>query len=157
VAPIPPEALYRTSWPTGGLVGRFYANDEWASEPAFARLDRQVAYYFHFLPLERPYTVQWTGRLFAPVTGKYRFAVKAISSASLAIDGNPIIEPSAPSEFREGEIHLAPGLHGLELRFLDNQSHSQVYLYWQPPDGAWAHVPPEVLFPPSQGAWWPVP
>ena len=155
--PIPPYALYRTSWPINGLVGRFYANRTGIGVPELVRVDRQIAYYFHFLLLPRPYTVQWTGRLFAPAEGTYKLALKAISSASLTLDGKMLIEPSSPGEFREAEVYLGMGLHDIEMRYLDDQSHSQVTLYWQPPDGDVVRVPPEMLFLPHDGAWWPAP
>jgi hypothetical protein len=155
--PIPAYALYRTSWPINGLVGRFYANSTGTGVPALVRVDRQIAYYFHFLLLPRPYTVQWTGRLLAPAAGTYKLALKAISSASLSIDGQVLIEPSRPGELRETEIDLSVGLHDIVVHYLDNQSHSQVYLYWQPPGGELVRVPPDVLFLPVDGAWWPAP
>jgi hypothetical protein len=45
-------------------------------------------------------------------------------------------------------------LHELTLRYLDNAPHSQVYLYWEPPEGELALVPPEMLYMPKEGAWW---
>ena len=154
---VPGDVLYRSSWPTRGLVGRFYANGNWEGEPAQVRLDRQVAYYFHFLPLPRPYTVEWRGHLAAPVEGLYYLSVRAISGASLVIDGQPVIEHTSPGQVGEGEVYLAAGLHDIQVRYLDDQSHSQIYLYWQPPGAEHALIPPGVLFPPAEGAWWPVP
>jgi hypothetical protein len=138
-------------------VGRFYANDSWSGEPALARIDRQIAHYFHFLALSRPYTVEWRGRLLTPYAGAYGLAVKAVSSASLSIDGVEVIAPSAPRELAEGEVYLTAGTHELALRYLDSDSHSHVYLYWRPPEGELALVPPEVLFLPQEGAWWTTP
>jgi hypothetical protein len=154
---VPGKALYRAWWPTRSLVGRFYANADWEGEPAMVRLDRQLAYYFHFLPLPRPYTVEWSGRLAAPVEGVYRLSVRAISSASLDVDGQPVIEETSPGQLGEGDVYLDAGLHDLRLRYLDDQSHSQVYLYWAPPGADSELVPPEALFPPAGGAWWPAP
>jgi hypothetical protein len=154
---VPGDALYRASWPTRGLVGRFYANGNWEGEPTLVRLDRQVAYYFHFLPLPRPYTVEWSGRLAVPVEGVYLLSVRAISGASLSVDGQPVIERTSPGQMGEGEVYLAAGLHDIQVRYLDDQSHSQIYLYWQPPGGEQALIPSDVLFPPAEGAWWPVP
>ena len=122
-----------------------------------ARLDRQVAYYFHFLPLPRPYTIEWRGRLAAPVEGSYRLSLKAISGASLDVDGRAVIEQTSPGQLQEGEVYLNAGLHDLRIRYLDDQSHSQVYLYWEPPESDRSLIPPDVLFPPPEGAWWPAP
>jgi hypothetical protein len=170
---VPGDALYRASWPVRGLVGRYYANDQWAGEPTMVRLDRQLAYYFHFLPLPRPYTVEWRGRLAVPVEGVYRLRTKAISSASLYLDGRPVIDrsspgqadgssPDTPGPIAEGEVYLTAGLHDLRVRYLDDQSHSQIYLYWQPPEGEQVPIPPDALILPdensaAEGAWWPVP
>ena len=148
--------LYRASWPVGGLVGRFYPNSSWADDPITARIDRQVAYYFHFLPQPRPYTVEWTGRLSTPISGTYSFAVKAVSSASLYIDGEPVVEESERAQLVSGEADLSIGMHDIQGRFLDQDSHSQVYLYWMPPGGDYARIPYEALYLPLEGAWWPL-
>jgi hypothetical protein len=183
---VPGNVLYRASWPVRGLVGRYYANDRRessgnlagrnpavrnSSEPALVRLDRQLAYYFHFLPLPRPYNVEWSGRLAIPVDGLYRLRTKAISGAALYLDGQPIIEQSAPGQVDagsadlspvvEGEVYLTAGLHDLRVRYLDDRSHSQIYLYWQPPEGEDVLIPPDALFLPdgnltAEGAWWPI-
>ena len=155
--PVPPDVLHRAAWPVRGLVGRFYRSDDWTGEPALVRIDRQVAYYFHFLSLPRPYTVEWTGRLIVPSVGLYELGVKAISSASLYVDGVPLIEHTAPGELRTEDVFLDSGVHDLTVRYLDNQAHSQVYLYWRPPDGNRERIPSDVLLLPPEGAWWPVP
>jgi 4-amino-4-deoxy-L-arabinose transferase-like glycosyltransferase len=165
---VPRSALYRASWPTRGLVGRFYANAGWSGEPEMVRLDRQLAYYFHYLPLSRPYTVEWSGRLAVPVEGVYRLSMKAISSASLHIDGQPVIadvdrpQGRSSGQIKEGEVYLAAGLHDIRVQYLDDQSHSQIYVYWQLPGADQDRpdrelIPPSALFPPAEGAWWPAP
>jgi len=154
---VPYEMLYRTFWPVRGLVGRFYANAEWAGDPAFVRIDRQVGYYFHFIPLERPYTVDWSGQVVAPVAGVYRFGAQAISWAAVYVDGQLVVESAAPGQYSDGEISLAPGAHEIRVRYRDNQSHSQVYLYWQTPEGERELIPFDALLLPEEGAWWPMP
>jgi hypothetical protein len=155
--PVPRDTLYRSFWPVRGLLGRFYPNADWSGEPQIARIDRQVAHYFHFLPLSRPYTVEWTGRLAAPVSGAYRLGVKAISSASLYVDDQPLVEDTLPGEFADREIYMDAGLHDVRVRYLDNQSHSQIYLSWQLPGTDPQPIPFDALFLPAEGAWWPMP
>jgi hypothetical protein len=138
-----------------GLVGRFYPNAEWSGVPEIVRMDRQAAYYFHFIPLPRPYTVEWVGRLLAPISGSYGFEVKAISSASLYIDGQPLIENASAGPDAEGFVTLASGLHDIRIRYLDNDEHSQIYLYWTLPGAERELVPADALYAPAEGAWWP--
>jgi hypothetical protein len=167
--PVPGDVLYRASWSglggrstgaegtTPGLVGRFYPNADWSGKPEIVRLDRQVAYYIHFIPLSRPYTVEWVGRLLAPVAGSYHFEVKAISRASLWIDGQPLVENASTGPGAEGFVYLSSGLHDIRIRYLDSDEHSQIYLYWTLPDAERELVPVDALYAPAEGAWWPVP
>jgi hypothetical protein len=155
---VPLTSFYQGMQPTSGLVGRFYPNADWSGDPSLARIDRQIAYYFHFLPLDRPYSVRWTGRLVAPVPGMYQLGIKAISSASLSLDDSVVITPTDPGTLQTAEVPLTAGLHEIQVLFLDNQSHSQVYLYWQiPGQEGLNHIPYSMLLLPLEGAWWPSP
>jgi hypothetical protein len=156
LSPVPPDMLYRAAWPVNGLVGRFYANDNWEGDPVMARIDRQVAYYFHYLPQPRPYTVEWSGRLSTSISGTYSFSVKAVSSVSLYIDGEPVVENSELGQIESGSVVLSIGMHDIDVRFLDQDSHSQVYLYWMPPGEDYTRIPSEALYLPLEGAWWPL-
>jgi hypothetical protein len=149
------DVLYRSSWPVRGLVGRFYANNDWSGEPQFVRIDHQIAYYFHFLPMARPYTVEWVGRLAAPLSGPYRLGLQAVTRASLYVDGEIAIGNAEYGQLAETEWQLDAGMHDIRVRYLDDLGHSKVYLYWQPPDGEFEHIPADVLFLPREGAWWP--
>jgi hypothetical protein len=154
--PVPADSLYRAFFPARGLVGRFHPNADWSGEPALARIDRQVGYYFHYLPMSRPYTVEWRGRLNVPVTGPYGFRVRAVSGASLYVDEELVFD-SLSDQVEGGSLALSAGLHDIRLRYLDDESHSQVYLYWTPPGEEFELVPADALFLPVEGAWWPVP
>jgi hypothetical protein len=108
------------------------------------------------LPLERPYTVEWTGLLNVPLAGPYRFHLHAVGQATLLLDGSPVFD-SAMGPTSPQPLQLSAGLHEIEIRFLDDRSHSQIYLYWEHPDGRTELVPSNALYPPAEGAWWPVP
>ncbi|MBN1584643.1 MAG: glycosyltransferase family 39 protein [Anaerolineae bacterium] len=159
LSPVPPDALYRSSWPINGLVGRFYAQANLESDlvnaPDIVRIDRQIAHYFHFLPLPRPYVVEWRGQLLAPVDGTYQLGIKAVSSAVLHVDGERVLQSDAPGQYMDIERYLSGGPHDISIRFFDNQDRSQIYLYWQVPGSEGIElVPPEALFLPQDGAWW---
>ncbi len=152
--PAPAGALYRTFWPTNGLLGRFYAGGDVTAAPAIARIDRQLAHYFHFLPLPRPYRVEWTGRLLAPMPGLYQLGVKAVSAAQVYIDGQLVLETRAAGLQEVASLELESGLHDLRVSFLDDQDRSQIYLYWQLPGETGLNlIEPGALFLP-QDTWW---
>jgi hypothetical protein len=155
--PVPQHALYCSVWPVRGLLGRFYPNADWSGQPEFARIDRQLGYYFHYLPLDRPYTVEWVGRLAAPISGTYHLGVDAVSSASLYIDGRQVIERGMPEQHSDAELYLEAGMHDIVVRYLDDRSHSRIYLYWQLPESARQLIPFDALYLPLDGTWQPAP
>jgi len=140
--------LYAPPVSNHGLLGTFYANDRWEGQPVLQRIDPFLDVYFHFTPLNRPYTVDWSGALLAPQSGVYRFGLKAILSAELLIDKQPVVTTAAPNQLFENSLNLEVGLHELVVRFKDNADRSQIHLYWTPPTGVSQPIPTENLWPP---------
>lgn len=150
---IPQRFLYTTPPVTNnGLLGRYYRGLEWAGEPVLEQIDPSLALYFHITLLPRPYTVEWTGKLEAPVTGSYAFGLESIDDSWLYIDGQLVVETHMPNQYREGQTSLTAGWHDISVRYVDRTSHSHINLYWRPPGGGQEIVPPERLLPP-QGAY----
>jgi 4-amino-4-deoxy-L-arabinose transferase-like glycosyltransferase len=151
--PVPPASLYHGPFRGHGLVGRFFGNDAWQGRPAFSRIDPQVAYYFHHIPMRRPYTVEWVGRLEIPEDGLWSLGTEAISATWLAFEGQEVLVNTTPGRYQQVMLELAPGWYDLRLRFLDAADHSHVYLYWQSATGERELIPPRYLYPPADGSW----
>ena len=73
------------------------------------------------------------------------------------VDGEPLIEHTAFERHEDAELYLEAGMHDIRVRYLDNRSHSRIYLYWQLPGGVRQLIPFEALFLPQEGTWWPAP
>ena len=150
---IPADALFHAPVSANGLLGRFYPNASWTGPPVFTRIDAQVAYYFHFLPMPRPYTVEWAGQLDIPASGSYTLATESLSASWLYVDGELVVENTIPNQMVSRAVHLDAGRHDLRLRFLDAGDRSHIYLYWTPPGGFQEFIPQERLFPPVGAGW----
>ncbi|MBX7214758.1 MAG: glycosyltransferase family 39 protein, partial [Thermoflexales bacterium] len=146
--PIPQSALLRPPITNSGLQGSYFRSPDWTGAPAIRRLDPTIAFYFHNIPLPRPYTVRWEGKVFAPVPGTYRFTTQSIDESLLEIDGKTVIENRGTNQRVDGTLTLTTGWHDIVLRFADRTSYTQVYLYWAPPGGAYEIIPSNVLRPP---------
>jgi hypothetical protein len=134
LAPISPDFWFDpTRVVPAGLTALIRAGDNFDSVPQRTRIDPQVSFYFQLLPLPRPYTIEWVGKLYAPVQGSYKFSTEQLSKSLLLIDGVPIVDNPTPNNPREASIDLTQGLHDIDLRFEDLDNYSHVYLYWQPP------------------------
>ncbi len=149
---IPANALLRAPVSNNGLLGAYYRNGNWAGEPAFLQIDPEVAFYFHNLPLPRPYSVEWKGKVYAPRRGDYVFSTQSIDESVLMIDGKSLVENRQSGAFVDGRVTLEKGWHDLNLRFADRTGYTRVYLYWTPPRGAREVLPARYLLPP-QGAY----
>jgi 4-amino-4-deoxy-L-arabinose transferase-like glycosyltransferase len=156
---VPADALFHAPISANGLLGRFYPNENWTGQPAFTRIDAQIAYYFHFLPMSRPYTVEWVGQLDIPESDDeptdrpYILSTESLSASWLYVDGELVMENTVPNQMVSSAVHLDAGRHDLVLRFLDNGNRSHIYLYWTPPGGFREFIPQERLFPPVGAGW----
>jgi 4-amino-4-deoxy-L-arabinose transferase-like glycosyltransferase/DNA-binding beta-propeller fold protein YncE len=145
---VPSWALYAPPIANHGLLGAYYANDRWAGQPVLQRIDPFLDIYFHFTPLPRPYTVEWTGSLDVPQSGVYRLGLRAVPEAQLEIDGIPLVATTGPDQYTDATLTLQEGLHELRIRFKDNTDRSRIHLYWIPPIGSLQPIPSENLWPP---------
>ncbi|MBN1992080.1 MAG: glycosyltransferase family 39 protein [Anaerolineae bacterium] len=145
---IPQWALYVPAIGNHGLLGSFYANDRWEGQPALQRIDPFLDTYFHFIPLSRPYTVEWVGWLDVPQSGLYRLGLRAVSEAQLFLDGQLLVDTPAPNQYAEAAITLEQGLHDILVRYKDNEDRSRIHLYWGLPNGDFSAIPGRYLWPP---------
>ncbi len=148
LGPVPPTLLFNPTVPVTGLLGRYYQNPAWAGEPALVQIDPLLAWRVHLLPLPRPYSVEWTGRITVPVAGVYRFGTRSVDQSWLYIDERLVVDNSgAPDQYREGALALIPGEHTIRVRFLDRTSFTFIQVYWTPPGGQRQILPSAVLRP----------
>lgn len=147
-AVIPSQDLLADASMANGLLGRFHAGDNWEGEPVLAVIDPQMNIFYHIVPLNRPFSAEWTGKVAAPVAGDYLFAMDAIDWAQLWIDGELVLETEAPDVTAEGQRTLSEGLHDIRILYRAQTSHNRINLWWVPPGGARAPIPNALLFPP---------
>ena len=149
---VPTSALHVPPVSSNGLLGRYYANGSWQEPAAFTRIDPQINLYFHDIPLPRPYTVEWEGKLAIPYDGVYRMGIESIDESELWIDGKEVAASPEPNQYDEDSIELTAGLHDIRIRYVARTSHYHVNLHWAPPGQERSQVQAEALIPP-QGSY----
>ncbi len=149
----PSWALYTEPVHSNGLLGRYFPNGDWAGEPSFAQIDPVLGMYFHVPTLPRPYTVEWTGKIAIPVTGRYTFGLQSVDESTLWIDGAEVAAARVRGQLARGQVELGAGLHDIRVRYADRTDHTNIYLYWQPQGASGSQalqvVPSELLYPPQ--------
>lgn len=149
---IPRERLFTSPASNHGLLGAYYPNRNWEGSPAFQRVDPFLDMRVHLLPLPRPYSVEWRGKIDAPRSGLYRFATESADASWVYLDDQLVVtNDGAPRQGREGSIRLEAGLHDLRVRFRDETSYTFIRVYWTPPDGDRELLPTDRLYPPQGG------
>ena len=144
---IPKEALFHASLRPQGLTGSYYRGYTWSALPAFRRIDAAPSVYFHVPPLERPFSVEWSGSVYAGAGGSYRFFLETISYALLEIDGRKVVESREHNVKKMGELYLEPGWHEIRVRHQAADPYAHIFLHWLPPEGRLQLLPPHVLRP----------
>lgn len=154
--PLPGAYLFRPPVTNSGLLGTYFPSPDWSGEPAFTQIDPEIAFYFHIIPLPRPYTVEWTGKLFAPAAGEYRFALASVDGSQLVLDNRMVVDNPNGHARIENSMSLTKGWHAITLFFSDKTSATQIYLYWTLPDESEPELIPTRYLSPPMGKY-PVP
>lgn len=142
---IPSSHLLLPPISNNGLLGKYFSNGDWQGPPAFTQVDPWIHFYYHTQPLERPYTVEWSGRINIAKGGHYRFELDSIDESVLFIDDAPIVG-DLEKGYREGEVDLSPGFHLIRIRYADRTGYTYINLYWTPPNSERESIPQDVLF-----------
>jgi streptogramin lyase len=153
LGPIPRANLFGPPAASHGLLGQYYPNPDWSGGPALERIDPAMEIDFHILPIPRPFSVVWSGKIDIPTDGTYVFGTQSIDSSWVTIDGKLVAtNQGQPNGYAEGAIHLTNGMHDLQIKFQSLTNFNYITLSWQPPGYPREVVPADRLYPP-QGAY----
>jgi hypothetical protein len=150
---LPAAHLFRLPVTNNGLLGAYYPSPDWSGAPAFMQVDPQIAFYFHIIPLPRPYTVEWTGKLFAPKEGEYHFALNSVDGSKLILDHQLLVDNPNGRSTVESITSLTQGWHDIMVRFSDETAATQIYLYWMPPGATQLELIPTHYLSPPMGEY----
>ena len=149
--PVPASSLLVPSIGNHGLLGRYFANGDWQEPVAFTQIDPWIHFYFHNPALPRPYTVEWSGKLYVPITGSYKLGLESIDDSALYLDEQLVIGEHPLNQLVEATLDLSKGFHPIRIRFGDRTGSTHINLYWQPPHSEMKTIPQEALYPPEAG------
>ena len=142
-----PVAVFSPAAAPGGLIGKYRRGLARSAPAQFSRIDQSISFYFHILPLPRPYSVDWSGSLLIPVAGMYSIGTSSIDESTVTIDGKEYPTTPAGDGFHFHTLHLLAGLHSINVGYDSVNGYGQIYLRWVRPDGVDEEVPAERLMP----------
>jgi 4-amino-4-deoxy-L-arabinose transferase-like glycosyltransferase len=138
---IPASNYFLPPISNNGLLGYYFANENWQGPPAVVQVNPWIHFYYYTQLLPVPFTVEWVGRININEEGRYGFMLDSVDESTLFIDDEQVT-----SENKEGGIYLSPGFHEFRLRYVDRANYAHINLYWIPPGSDWENIPQDVLF-----------
>ena len=149
---------------TTGLRGQYY-NDGGATyplgnpftgSPVLTRDDPTVDFDWAYSPGPGVdpdhFSVKWTGKVKAPVSGSYTFTVTADDGVRLFLSGAKVIEgwkDQSPTAYTYTTTLTAGTLYNIELHFYENGSGAVSRLHWSYPGQPDQAIPQSQLSPPA--------
>ena len=139
VRPIPRTALRNADYT--GLMGDYFANREFAGEPAARRRDRPVDFDFSRARLpqdvpEKNISVRWTGELLTTLAGDYHLVVSGRGGFRLKLAGETLIDAWTPEEkTRDVTRRLAENAAlPITLEYFQGDGPAKISLQWEIPE-----------------------
>ena len=143
--PVPTSHLYNLKVPPNGLIGYYRRGTGWDGPPQAIQVDWFI---FPNDILPAPFSIEWRGKIRAPVTGLYTFGTNSDDGSYVYIDGQLVVDNggSHGSQYREGQIVLEEGFHDLVVQYFQEIGSREMELWWVPPGGPREIVPLEALW-----------
>lgn len=148
--PVPAAQLFSAPVRRQGLEGSYFTEaGGGGAHLESVRIDQIPGGYFHYIPVQIPFTIRWRGTIDIPASARYRFIVQAVDEGSLSIDGASLLTTPGPNQVADATLELAQGPHDIEITFRQRGG-SPVYInvLWVTPQGGPEPIPAELLSPP---------
>lgn len=126
-----------------GFVGEYFDNLEWKGEPKLKRVDREVSFLWEDGLTGIPnfpannFSVRWTGKFVAPISGIYSFKLRADDGVRIYINDRKVIDFVAKNyQFeREKKIPLRAGqTYRLKVEYFQKGGRAEIRFGWRPPE-----------------------
>lgn len=123
-----------------GLRGEYFNGPNFEKK-AHTRTDPQVAFDWNWQypapGVQREYfSVRWTGKLYAPLTGRYRFSAVVDDGVRVWVGGKRVIDEWRKQDDIQfvGEVFLnARNWYDLRVEYYNDWKGSIVFVNWEPP------------------------
>jgi len=100
-------------------------------------------------PFDGPFSAEWTGWIYIPEDGNYKFATFSDDGSSVYVDDRLVLENwgTHMRRWRHKDIQLEKGLHPLAVRYYNREFTASMYFLWARPGKHIQSVAKEYLFP----------
>ena len=125
-----------------GLKGEYFNNRELKGTPALVRYDERINFQWDSdAPAERivpnNFSIRWTGKITAPVSGKYQFGWRSNGGVKIYLDDKLVIEelknPRTRNVLKEIEFEKGKSYDVRIEYYENNNEYASAKFVWTPP------------------------
>ncbi|WP_229310574.1 OmpA family protein [Larkinella arboricola] len=141
-----------------GLKGEYFDGTSYQRK-VFTRIDPQIDFDWEWRSTPGPgighsfYSVRWTGKLYAPTTGVYKFTATVDDGIRLWVGGKKVMDVWSLNDSKtfQGEISLKAGqYYDFRVDYFNDVHGGSIRLFWMPPkQTAYTVVTTNFLFRPN--------
>lgn len=142
-----------------GLVGEYFKNKFLTGTPAYVKLYDTIGFNWGRNPPATPiqdfpsdfFSIRWTGRLKAPVTGQYVFHSTPDDGVRFWLNDSLLIQNYLPQTLGKDTVYLVAGeMYPLKMEYYENGGNAKINLQWSyPGQSTYVNVPRHYLYPPA--------
>ncbi|MBN9381987.1 MAG: hypothetical protein J0H74_14565 [Chitinophagaceae bacterium] len=151
-----------------GLVGEYFTNNKFKGAPVYTKLYDTIGFNWGKgspgVPMPPPppgqspsnfpsdnFSIRWTGRLKAPVTGRYVFHTTPDDGVRFWLNDSLLIQDYLPQTLGKDTVYLIAGeMYPLKMEYYENGGNARIDLQWSyPGQSTFVNVPRHYLYPPA--------
>jgi len=123
-----------------GFLGWYYENKAFDGKPKLIRYDNRISFNdvsFNEIFSGKQFSVIWSGRLYAPRSGRYKFYTESDDGSFLYINDKLVVNNEGDHGIKtiEGKMQLTEGYHDIKIKYFNSAGSSHIKVFWEIPDG----------------------
>ena len=123
-----------------GFLGWYYENKAFDGKPKLVRYDNRISFNdvsFNEIFSGKQFSAIWSGRLYAPRNGFYKFYTESDDGSFLYINDKLVVDNGGDHGIKtiEGKMQLTEGYHDIKIKYFNSSGSGQIKVFWEMPAG----------------------
>ncbi len=123
-----------------GFMGRYYDNKVFSGKAKLVRYDDSISFTdisFREIFSDKAYSVIWSGRLYVPKSGIYKFITESDDGSFLYINDRLVVNNGGDHVVKtvEGPMYLSKGYCDIKVKYFNSTGSGQIKVFWEKPGG----------------------
>jgi len=121
-------------------LGWYYENKVFGGKPKLVRHDNRISFNdvsFNEIFSGKQFSVIWSGRLYAPRSGLYKFYTESDDGSFLYIDNKLVVDNGGDHGIKtvKGSMYLTEGYYDIKIKYYNSSGSGQIKVFWEMPAG----------------------